>query len=214
MQILHGLKFLKKHHIIHCDMKPENILLKSADKSDIEIIDIGSSCFEKEKYYTYIQSRFYRAPEIILGLSYNTSIDMWSFGCILAELFTGKALFPGDSERSQLLLYSECLGLPSKKYINMASRNRSVLEAYCDLTPRDNLEKSNQKRTLRERLKCEDEIFLDLIKKCLEWDPSKRITTEEALNDKWIREGLPPVMKRSEFVEGLSTERKMKNQFQ
>lgn len=80
---------------MHCDLKPENILLKQPDRSAVKVIDFGSSCLEDETRYTYIQSRFYRAPEVILGLPYGTPIDMWSLGCILAELYTGCPIFPG-----------------------------------------------------------------------------------------------------------------------
>jgi dual specificity tyrosine-phosphorylation-regulated kinase 2/3/4 len=73
-------------------------LLKSKDKSGIKIIDFGSSCFADLRIYTYIQSRFYRAPEIILGIPFTTAIDMWSLGCILIELYTGMPIFPGESE--------------------------------------------------------------------------------------------------------------------
>lgn len=76
IQIINCLEFLKVHKIIHCDLKPENILLKQQNKSSIKVIDFGSSCFEEEKLYTYIQSRFYRAPDIILGLPYSMAIDM------------------------------------------------------------------------------------------------------------------------------------------
>ena len=93
-----ALATLEKYGIIHCDLKPENILLKSPDKSGIKVIDFGSSCFQDERIYTYIQSRFYRAPEIILGIPYTPAIDMWSFGCILVELFTGYPIFPGENE--------------------------------------------------------------------------------------------------------------------
>ena len=72
VQLLHSLKFLKKQNIIHCDLKPENILLRSPNKSSIKVIDFGSSCLVHERMYTYIQSRFYRAPEVILGLPYDT----------------------------------------------------------------------------------------------------------------------------------------------
>jgi|TARA_B110001450_G_scaffold166812_1_gene155482 dual specificity tyrosine-phosphorylation-regulated kinase 2/3/4 len=99
IQILQALKYLREESLIHCDLKPENILLKSPDKSGIKVIDFGSSCFSNERIYTYIQSRFYRAPEIILGIPYTTAIDMWSFGCILTELFTGVPIFPGESEQ-------------------------------------------------------------------------------------------------------------------
>jgi len=63
-------------------LKPENILLKKKNKTGIKIIDLGSSCLVSEQVYTYIQSRFYRAPEIMLGIAYTTAIDMWSFACI------------------------------------------------------------------------------------------------------------------------------------
>ena len=98
IQILQALRYLKEENLIHCDLKPENILLKTPDKSGIKVIDFGSSCFANEIIYTYIQSRFYRAPEIILGITYTAAIDMWSFGCILVELCTGMPLFPGESE--------------------------------------------------------------------------------------------------------------------
>jgi dual specificity tyrosine-phosphorylation-regulated kinase 2/3/4 len=87
--------FLNKLNIIHCDMKPENLLLKQQNKSGIKVIDMGSSCKANEIMYTYIQSRFYRAPEIIMGIDYTSAIDMWSFGCIMCELYTGQPIFPG-----------------------------------------------------------------------------------------------------------------------
>ena len=72
------------------------MLLKHPTKSAVRVIDFGSSCFEHEKVYTYIQSRFYRSPEVILGMNYHMAIDMWSLGCILAEMVTGVPLFPGE----------------------------------------------------------------------------------------------------------------------
>jgi len=89
---------LHHHKIVHCDIKPENILLKSYNRSGIKITDFGSGCFLKDKLYTYIQSRFYRAPEVILGISYNMAIDMWSLGLVLTELFNGYPLIPGENE--------------------------------------------------------------------------------------------------------------------
>ena len=71
LQLLIALRFLKKQKVIHCDLKPENILLRYYNKSMIKVIDFGSSCFLDERIYTYIQSRFYRAPEIVLGLPYD-----------------------------------------------------------------------------------------------------------------------------------------------
>ena len=103
---------LRENYIVHCDLKPENILLVNRSKPNLKLIDFGSSCFEKEKIYTYIQSRFYRAPEVMLGIPYTTAIDMWSFGCILAELFTGFPIFPGETEVGQMGLIMEVIGVP------------------------------------------------------------------------------------------------------
>ena len=75
-QILVCLNYTFKFDIIHCDLKPENVMLVNQHKAEINVIDFGSSCFEEERLYTYIQSRFYRAPEIILGIPYTPAIDM------------------------------------------------------------------------------------------------------------------------------------------
>jgi len=78
-----------------------------------QVIDFGSSCFDDERVYSYIQSRFYRSPEVILGLPYSMAIDMWSFACILVELYTGYPLFPGENEQEQLLCIMEVRYLPA-----------------------------------------------------------------------------------------------------
>ena len=116
------LALLRENSIIHCDLKPENVLLRHPSKSSVKVIDFGSSCYKHEKVYTYIQSRFYRSPEVILGLPYDVSIDMWSFGCILAELFTGYPLFPGENETEQLAYTMEMYGVPPARIIAQASR--------------------------------------------------------------------------------------------
>uniref|UniRef100_A0A4W4E8M1 Dual specificity tyrosine-phosphorylation-regulated kinase 1A n=1 Tax=Electrophorus electricus TaxID=8005 RepID=A0A4W4E8M1_ELEEL len=84
--------------IIHCDLKPENILLCNPKRSAIKIVDFGSSCQLGQRIYQYIQSRFYRSPEVLLGMPYDLAIDMWSLGCILVEMHTGEPLFSGANE--------------------------------------------------------------------------------------------------------------------
>ncbi|KAL0076888.1 kinase-like domain-containing protein, partial [Phycomyces blakesleeanus] len=111
-QLLDTLCVLKQANIIHCDLKPENILLKRLHDPDIKVIDFGSSCLEKDQIYTYIQSRFYRSPEVLLGLKYTVAIDMWSFGCVMSELFLGLPIFPGNSEYDQVSRIVDALGLP------------------------------------------------------------------------------------------------------
>lgn len=103
-QILKALSFLARPDvdIIHCDLKPENILLRHPKRSGVKVIDFGSSCRSNRRMYSYIQSRFYRSPEVMLGLPYSVAIDMWSLGCILAEMHTGEPLFSGSDQFDQM----------------------------------------------------------------------------------------------------------------
>lgn len=92
-QVLKGLCHLQEIKVIHCDLKPENILFTDAHHRDVKIIDFGSACTEFKNGFTYVQSRFYRAPEVVMGIPYTNAIDMWSFGCIMIEMVTGRPIF-------------------------------------------------------------------------------------------------------------------------
>ena len=95
-QLLVSINFLHSLGIMHCDLKPQNILLKQEDQLDIKVIDFGSSCFQQHQQYVITGSLGYAAPEIILeDFPYSTAIDMWSLGCTLAELYIGHPLFTG-----------------------------------------------------------------------------------------------------------------------
>ncbi|KAF5831964.1 hypothetical protein DUNSADRAFT_12329 [Dunaliella salina] len=188
-QILVSLQFLKSLRIIHCDLKPENILLCQPNRSAVKVIDFGSSCFKDERVYTYIQSRFYRSPEIILGLPYGCEIDMWSFGCILAELCTGCPLFPGEDEAEQLACIMEVLGVPPADLLAASSRRKLFFDS--NNVPRPTVNSQNRTRipgatNLRAVLKCPDAGFLDLLEKCLRWDPAARLTPDQALHHPWV----------------------------
>ncbi|KAL1401103.1 hypothetical protein pipiens_006887 [Culex pipiens pipiens] len=169
--IVKCLRLLYAENIIHCDLKPENVLLKQRGSSLIKVIDFGSSCYSHRKVYTYIQSRFYRSPEVILGLSYGTPIDMWSLGCILAELYTGYPLFPGENEVEQLACIMEVLGIPPDDLINTATRRRLFFDSRG--TPRCITNSKGRKRkpaskTLSQALRCNDTVFIDFVTRCLE----------------------------------------------
>ena len=127
-QLLNGLALLNKARLIHCDLKPENILLKNLESPIIKIIDFGSACDERQTVYTYIQSRFYRSPEVLLGLPYSSAIDMWSLGCIVVELFLGLPLFPGSSEYNQVSRIVEMLGNPPSWMIEMGKQAGEFFE--------------------------------------------------------------------------------------
>lgn len=191
-QMLLSLALMRQHHIVHCDLKPENVLLRHPAKSGIKVIDFGSSCFEQEKIYTYIQSRFYRSPEVILGMNYHMAIDMWSLGCILAELYTGFPIFPGENEQEQLSCIMEVLGVPDKEFINRSSRRK----LFFDNTgaPRTVINSKGRRRrpgtkTLAQVLRCNDEEFVDFVAKCLVWDPERRMKPHTAMRHPFVTAG-------------------------
>jgi dual specificity protein kinase YAK1 len=111
-QLLGALDVLRDAHVVHCDIKPENILLCRDDSFQVKLVDFGSACFQNRTVYQYIQSRFYRSPEVFLGMSYGMPIDMWSLGCVAAELFLGLPIFPGSSEYDLLSRICETIGTP------------------------------------------------------------------------------------------------------
>jgi dual specificity tyrosine-phosphorylation-regulated kinase 2/3/4 len=199
-QILSSLNMLKQKKVIHCDLKPENILLRHPLHAEIKVIDFGSSCFETEKVYTYIQSRFYRSPEVIFGMTYGMPIDMWSVGCILAELLTGVPIFPGENEQEQLACIMEVFGPPEKHLIEKSTRKKLFFDSMGK--PRLTVSSKGRRRrpsskTLQQVLKCDDEAFLDFIARCLRWDPDRRLKPEDAIRHEFITgKKMPPPSQR------------------
>lgn len=155
----------------------------------MRVIDFGSSCYEDQKVYTYIQSRFYRSPEVILGMSYGLPIDMWSVGCILAELLTGFPLFPGEDEHEQLGCIMEVFGPPERRLLEGCTRAKLFFDGTGK--PKPVVSSRGRKRrpstkTLAQALKCQDEGLLDFIARCLRWNPAARMLPDEALNHPFI----------------------------
>jgi serine/threonine protein kinase len=108
-QVLTALDFIHSQGIIHADIKPENILLsspltprRSFNTFDVRLVDFGSSCYQTDSLTTYIQSKAYRAPEVIVGGKYDFKIDIWSLGCVIAELLTGEVLFEACSLKEMI----------------------------------------------------------------------------------------------------------------
>eukprot|EP00041_Stephanoeca_diplocostata_P007128 m.98354 g.98354 ORF g.98354 m.98354 type:complete len:456 (+) comp16744_c0_seq1:284-1651(+) len=189
---LRCLSLLYNNHIVHTDLKPENMLLESNSSQRVKVIDFGSACFVHEKAHTYIQSRYYRSPEIMLGMGYGTAIDMWSLGCILVELATGSPLFPAKTEYELITLHTELLGVPPKYLLDRATRTHQFFEKtsskYTPLRYSDRKGRRRSPNGLSMAAACQssDAEFIDFISRCLTWDPANRMTPQEALQHPYI----------------------------
>lgn len=204
MQVLKGLEFLHSLKLIHCDLKPENILIKSYSRCLVKVIDLGSSCYIHDHLSSYVQSRSYRAPEVILGCSYDYRIDIWSLGCILAELWTGNVLFQNDCIQGLLSRVISIVGpfpeymFKQGRHVNNFFTKEKLLYQVVSSKGEDNptgkrkfLVMVPKKSSLKARLKCEDKEFLDFIKCLLELDKEKRPTATEAMNHPWFVKKYP-----------------------
>lgn len=183
-QILRGMKYVHSASVIHRDLKPGNLLV-NAD-CELKICDFGlSRGFESRPEETathlteYVATRWYRAPEIMLAFRrYSTAIDVWSIGCILAELLLGKPLFKGKDYVDQLNKVLDVLGTPDEKVIKKIGSEKA--QAYVRSLP--------FKKTVpfRKILPSADPQALDLLAKMLAFDPSDRISVPEALEHPWL----------------------------
>jgi serine/threonine protein kinase len=188
--IVVALRVLKERRIVHCDLKPENILLRSKHNNEIKIIDFGSSCFGSEFYYGEAQSRYYRAPEVLLNCGFNMPVDMFSLGCIVAEMVTGKPLFPGRTVPEQLMYQMEVLGFPSIEMIHKGQNSATFFTA--DLQPICTVDQKGGAhfpgtKTLRDLVgAAADPVLLDFVERCLQLDPTKRLTPSKALGHPFL----------------------------
>uniref|UniRef100_H2YAB8 non-specific serine/threonine protein kinase n=1 Tax=Ciona savignyi TaxID=51511 RepID=H2YAB8_CIOSA len=114
-QVLQGLAFMHKHGYFHRDMKPENLLCMGPELVKIADFGLAREIRSKPPYTDYVSTRWYRAPEVLLRSSnYSSPIDIWAIGCIMAELYTLRPLFPGTSEMDEMFKLCQILGTPSK----------------------------------------------------------------------------------------------------
>lgn len=184
-QLLKGLKYIHSGEIVHRDLKPPNLLVNS--ECLIKIADFGlarSVCATEEEtdpiMTEYVATRWYRAPEIVLGSNrYTKSVDIWSVGCILAELINEKPLFPGKSTYNQIELILEVIGKPSQEDVeSINSQNaHSILSSIT----------TKRKSLFASFFRDSNPIVLDFLKRCLEFNPEKRITVDEALAHEYVK---------------------------
>jgi serine/threonine protein kinase len=131
-QCLIALRFVHNLGLVHSDVKPENILLGSYSRAQVKLIDFGSSCYLTDRQSSYIQSRSYRAPEVVLGLPYDGKIDVWSLGCVVAEMLTGEVTFQNDSIVSMLSRIEAICG-PFPRHMTAQGRQSCRFFTKCGL---------------------------------------------------------------------------------
>ncbi|KAL0737545.1 hypothetical protein Bca4012_013755 [Brassica carinata] len=202
-QLFIALKHLKNCGVLHCDIKPDNMLVNE-NKTVLKLCDFGNAMFAgKNEVTPYLVSRFYRSPEIILGLAYDHPLDIWSVGCCLYELYCGKVLFPGATNNDMLRLHMELKGLFPKKML----RKGAFIDQHFDYdlnfyaTEEDTVSGKMMKRMIV-NVKPKDfgsiikgypgedpkmlAHFRDLLDKMFILDPEKRLTVSQALAHPFI----------------------------
>jgi len=209
-KLMLALKLLKSCKMLHADIKLDNILVNE-NKTSIKLGDFGSASPENENGITpYLVSRFYRAPEIVLGQTYSYGIDMWSVGCCLYEIATGKICFPGKSNNEMLYLFMEVAGPINRKMQRKGAftsqhfdENGSFKRLMRDkITKKEYVKPTNFATPMRDlkeellnsrfELSAEEKQMVinlcDLLSKIFVIDPASRITVDDALHQPFFKD--------------------------
>ncbi|KAJ5045731.1 MAPK protein hog1 [Penicillium rubens] len=176
-QIMRGLKYLHSAGVIHRDLKPSNILVN--ENCDLKICDFGLARVQESHMTGYVSTRYYRAPEIMLTWrKYNEKVDIWSAGCIFAELLLGEPLFPGKNHINQFCVITDLLGNPPEEVIkNITSENT--------LNFINSLPKRNR-TPISQLIPKANAQAAALIDSMLQFDPQVRISATESLASPYL----------------------------
>jgi len=182
-QILRGLKYIHSAGIIHRDLKPSNIAVN--EDCELKILDFGLARPTETEMTGYVATRWYRAPEIMLNwMHYNQTVDIWSVGCIMAELLTGKTLFPGTDHIHQLNLIMDVLGTPSDEFMMKITSDsaRSYIKSLPVIPKKD----------LSKYFTGANPLAVNILTQMLELDSDKRINAEKALAHPYLAQYADP----------------------
>ena len=190
-QVLEALAYIHSLNLIHCDLKPENILIKSFSRCEVKVIDFGSSCFTSDHLSSYIQSRCYRAPEVVIGCHYDGRIDVWSLGCILPELISGLVLFQNNTLPQMMARIAAICGPFPAKMLH-GGRHTCRFFTQHGVAFEQGKESNDlsfyfpKTTTLKQQMPVKDELFYDFVSKCLTVDPEERPTAKALLSHPFI----------------------------
>lgn len=188
-QLLKGIAFCHENRVLHRDLKPQNLLINN--KGQLKLADFGLARafgIPVNTFSNEVVTLWYRAPDVLLGSrTYNTSIDIWSAGCIMAEMYTGRPLFPGTTNEDQLQKIFRLMGTPSERSwpgISQFPEYKSNFTVY-------------HTRDIRDYLPQVDPVGLQLIGSMLQLRPELRISAQQALQHPWFAD-LPQVLRQQQ----------------